>query len=666
MKNFARAIRLTLPHRMTLIGVFFTALFVGVLWGANIGAVGPFVEVIINDRSIPDWIAAEITEAQGSVAELEQSIGQIERQLEGLAGPEKSEAERQLALLHNRLVAEQQALAGYTRIQPVAARWLPETAFQTLIWLVAALLLGTALKNVAIVANMVLVQRLVQLAAFDLRTQFYRQTLQLNLASFGEHHNGELMSRFTYDLNGVATGLSDVYGRALREPLKMGACFVGASWISWQLLAFSLLVAPPAIILMRQLALSIKRASRRAMEEMSTLYNTLTETFSGIQTIKAFRMERFERSRFRRISKEFYHKSMKIALYTALTKPITELLGIGVICLALVSGAYLVLEHETHLFGFIKMCDRPISPIKLLLFYALLAGVSDPARKLSDLIAQLQNGAAAADRVYAMMDRKPDIDDPEQPRRVPEPHRQLVIDKVSFEYNHGEPVLRDVELCVPYGETIAIVGPNGCGKSTLINLIPRFYDPIDGAIRLDDCDLRELRLADIRGRIGLVTQQPHLFDDTVLNNIRYGSPRASDDDVIAAAKKAHVHRVITEKLSDGYETLVGQAGQRLSGGQRQRIALARAILCDPEILILDEATSQIDIESEQLIHKALQEFTHDRTAIMVTHRLSTLALADRVVVMDAGRIIDVGTHDDLLKRCPLYGRLHDIHFKQSA
>jgi len=200
----------------------------------------------------------------------------------------------------------------------------------------------------------------------------------------------------------------------------------------------------------------------------------------------------------------------------------------------------------------------------------------------------------------------------------------------------------------------------------LVNMIPRFFDPITGSVRLSDVDLRDLRRRDLRQRIGIVSQQTHLFDDTVMNNIRYGSPQASDEAVIEAARKAHADRFIVEKLSAGYSTMVGTGGGRLSGGQRQRIALARAILRDPEILILDEATSQIDIESEQLIHQALQSFVTDRTAIMVTHRLSTLTLADRVIVMESGRIVDIGRHEELLNRCALYGRLHDIHFRKTG
>jgi len=239
----------------------------------------------------------------------------------------------------------------------------------------------------------------------------------------------------------------------------------------------------------------------------------------------------------------------------------------------------------------------------------------------------------------------------------------LVFENVGFAYQPGKPVLQDVNLRVAFGETIALVGPNGCGKSTLANLIPRFADPTSGVVKLDGVPLPDMRSRDLRRQIGLVTQETMLFDDTIFNNIRYGSPQATREQVIEAAKRAHAHRFIEHELRDGYETSAGALGNSLSGGQRQRIALARAILRDPPILILDEATSQVDLESEQAIQQVLEQFTKGRTTIVITHRLAVLSLADRIVVMQAGRIVDVGRHEELLSRCDVYRRVYQIEFE---
>jgi subfamily B ATP-binding cassette protein MsbA len=667
MHGFFRVFRLALRFRFTLVSVIVTALLLGIMWGANISVVYPFIKVMVYGKTIQEWVDDEIADCELRLksSQLKSLAFETKSRTANVPNAERQRAQRDLLLERENASVIADELATLQRVQPYVERFAPRTAFRTVLCLVGLLLAGSLIKDGFFVANMLLVERLVQLVMFDLRKQFYRQTLRLDTAALGECSSSELMASFTNDIACLAIGLNNLLGKALREPLRMLACLIGAAIVSWQLLLFSLLIAPPCLFLMQKLSKSLKRSSRRALTEISALFNRLTETFAGMQTVKAFTMEQYERARFHDTTKAMYRTSMRVCLYTSLTKPVTELFGIGVIAIALVAGSYLVLNQETTILG-VKMCDRPLTAAGLMLFFGMLAGVSDPARKMSEIFGVLAAGAAASERLLPLLDREPTIVDPVQPQTAPRPHHELVFEQVSFAYQPSHPVLRGIDLKIAFGETVAIVGPNGCGKSTLVNLLLRFYDPNQGSVRLDGVDLRQMRLRDLRERIGVVSQLTHLFDDTVANNIRYGSPHATNEQVMAAARQAHAHRFITEKLRDGYQTSVGQGGSRLSGGQRQRIALARAILRDPDILVLDEATSQIDVESEQLIHKALAEFVQGRTAIMITHRLSTLTLAHRIIVMDAGQIIDVGTHQELMARCGVYQRLHEVQFKQSA
>jgi ATP-binding cassette, subfamily B, bacterial MsbA len=666
MDNFVRVMRLALKYRWTCAGSVACALLVAVLWGGNIGAVFPFVEMVFQRKSLQDWLRDEIVKAESNVVRLTEEQSQYDEQLRRASpADERGSLESGREEASERLAAERAAAARYRWLQPHAERYLPDDPFRTLVLLLGLLLAGTLIKCLFLILHSVLANRMALLATFDLRKSFFRRTLRMDLAAFSADGAGELMSRFTYDTENLCDGLNSLFGKAVREPLKMLACLAGAAFVCWRLLVLSLIIVPVAAWLVDRLAKALKRANRRAMEEMSAIYGLLEETFQGIKVVKAFTMESSERSRFHANGKKFFRRSMRIVRYDSLTRPLMEVLGLLTIGLALLAGAYLVLEGETHLLG-IRMCDRPLSLGALLVFYGLLAGASDPARKLSEIFGRLQRAAAASDRIYGLLDREPAIRDPQQPKRLPRHRAEISFSGVRFHYAPSVPVLDNIDLRVPFGETIAIVGPNGCGKSTLVNLLPRFYDPIAGEVRIDGINLRDVRMREIRQQIGLVTQETLLFDDTVYNNIRYGSPGASREQVQFAAEQAKAHRFIEDRLEHGYETIVGPRGSLLSGGQRQRIALARAILRDPAILILDEATSQIDLESEQVIHKVLEQFTRNRTTFIITHRLATLSLADRIVVMSGGHILDTGTHDQLLRRCELYVRLHDIQFGQTA
>ncbi len=670
MRNFGRVLALSLQHKATFVGVIVTALGVGVLWGGNIGALYPFLDIAFQGRSIHDRLEEKVLALEKENASSQQRLEAALEQYNAMPDhvPEATALEAEIAALESNLRWNESTLAWLRWGQEFLERHVPRDPFQTLAILVGVLFLATLVKNFLLMLNMVLVARLSQLGTFELRKLFFSRTLQMDVATFTSEGTADLMSRFTHDMQNVVGGLNALFGKLIREPLKLIACLIGAALVCWQLLVLSLVIAPLAGLLIRSLARMLKRANRKAMEEMAQLYSVLSETFQAIKIVKAFTMERHERQRFHATSKEYFKKSMKIGWYDAWTRPITEVLGLSIICLAMLAGAYLVLRGETSIWG-IPMSSRPLDWPTLLIFYGLLVGTADPARKLSDVFSQLQAGMAAADRIYALVDREPQVRDPAHPRAARRHSQSLVFEGVDFAYQPDRPVLRGIDLAIRFGETVAIVGPSGCGKTTLANLICRFADPTAGVIRLDGIPLPEIRLRDLRGQIGLVTQEPLLFDDTVMNNIRYGSPGASDEEVIQAARQAHAHRFIEEELPDGYQTVVGPLGGQLSGGQRQRIALARAILRDPAILILDEATSQVDLESERLIQTVLERFVRGRTTIMITHRLGALVLADRIVVMQDGRILDSGTHAELIARCELYRRLYQIQFdelKQSA
>ena len=627
--NFGRVVRMAIRYKFTFAATVFSALVVAILWGGIIGAVYPVVEVVFKNKSMQQWIDEQIQENQAKLAEKSAEVERLQRELAVAEKKgDKKAAGKIQPKIHDAEYDRYKADGGLwaaKKAKPWIDAYLPGDPFQTLLFITVFLFIGTVIKDLFLVANNVLTSRLSQLATFDLRKMFYRRTLRMDLANFSEDGTADLMSRFTNDVNQVAKGLDSLFGKLIREPLKMVACLVGAAFISWRLLLLTMFITPVAAFSIQWLAKMLKRANRRAMEEMAGIYTTLEETFRSIKIVKAFTTESQERKRFHNNNKSYYHKSMRIARYDALTHPMTEVLGIATISVVMIVGGWLIFEPEPAVFG-ISLTSWRIGQSAMLTFFALLAGMADPLRKMSDIFSNVQAGFAASDRIFARLDRQPTVRDPKQPAPFQRHHRELSFENVGFAYQPDKPVLEEVNLKIAFGETIAIVGPNGCGKSTLANLIPRFADPTTGVVKVDGVPLADIRLRDVRGQIGLVTQETMLFDDTIFNNIRYGTPHATREQVIEAAKQAHAHRFIENELPDGYETSAGALGNCLSGGQRQRIALARAILRDPAILILDEATSQVDLESEQAIQQVLEKFIRGRTTIIITHRLAVLVV----------------------------------------
>jgi ATP-binding cassette subfamily B protein/subfamily B ATP-binding cassette protein MsbA len=348
-------------------------------------------------------------------------------------------------------------------------------------------------------------------------------------------------------------------------------------------------------------------------------------------------MQAGERKRFAGQTDEMQRAHLKMIFFSGLSRPFTELIGVTMVGITVCAGAYLVVNKETHLL-FLKIRDTPLTITDLLIFFGLLIGASDPLRRLSGVSVSIQNGSIAANVLYGILEHPTRVLEPAHPVTITGTQHGLCVEQLSFEYQPGTTILKDVSLSIPFGKTVAILGHNGSGKSTLIQLLCRFYDPTQGRITLGGVDLRELSFDDIRKRITLVGQSAELFNRTVLENIRYGSPDATREEILEAAKLAHAHDFITNSLPDGYETIAGTNGQKLSGGQRQRIALARAILRKPEILILDESTSQIDLTSEVQIRETLQAMKGTMTIVIVTHREALLKIADDVYHMNRGTL----------------------------
>jgi ATP-binding cassette subfamily B protein/subfamily B ATP-binding cassette protein MsbA len=546
------------------------------------------------------------------------------------------------------------------RLQIVKGRvlvWLPPDRFLTLAWLMGILVGAVAIKGFFEFWQESLVGSVVNLSLYDLRNQFYRKAIHFDMNSFGEEGTHELMARFTNDVELLGTGCKTLFGKVVAEPLRALSCVILACWISWQLTLLFLVLVPLSLFFLSKVGRLMKRATRRLLERMSLIYKMLQETFQGIRIVKAFTMEPYERRRFRAATRDYYQKAMLVVNIDALASPVIELLGVTAVGVALLTGAYLVMNHETHLFG-MRMTEQPLDAEGLLQLYGFLAAIADPVRKLSSVYTRLQSGGAAADRIFDYLDRQPRVR--AMPSAPPLPRHESTVEfrGVCFSYKPGEPILDQIQLTCRFGETVAFVGHNGCGKTTLLSLLPRFHDPDHGAILVDGVDIRKVNLRSLRKQIALVSQDTTLFDDTIYNNIAYGHRRANKEQVEEAATQTFAHEFIVD-LPNGYQTRVGDRAAKLSGGQKQRIALARAVLRNPSILILDEFTNQADPVSEARIHQWLHQFARNRTTLLITHRLNTLEIADRIVVLDGGRIEAVGTHRELLNNCLTYQRLHE-------
>ncbi len=483
----------------------------------------------------------------------------------------------------------------------------------------------------------------------DIRSLLFRHTLGQSAAFFARRTTGQLMSRITNDVSQVQQVVSETIGDLLRESLALVGYTILLFYYDPRLALVCMTSAPLILYPLVRLGQRVRRTTRRSQEELEHLSHLTAEAFTGHRIVKAFGTEQHEGGKFARASERLYRTNMKVTSALSALPPLMEFLG-GV-------GMAIALWYGSR-----EIAMSKLTPGEFTSFIAAVFLMYGPAKKLSRVNANIQQAIAASERIFDMLDIHTEVRDRPGARPLPPLADAIEFRGVSFGYEDGQgrKILREVSFCVHAGQMVAIVGLSGAGKTTLVNLIPRFYDVTAGAILIDGVDIRDVTLDSLRAQVGIVTQDTVLFDDTIANNIAYGSARASAADIEAAARAAHAHEFVMA-VPDRYATRIGERGQRLSGGQRQRLAIARALLKNPPILILDEATSSLDAESELLVQDALANLMLNRTAFVIAHRLSTVRRADAIIVLERGRVVEIGRHDDLLARPGgVYARLYAL------
>jgi len=480
-----------------------------------------------------------------------------------------------------------------------------------------------------------------------LRSDMFARVLELPMAYFTEARKGDLMSRMTTDVAEVQTSVMSVMEVFVREPLTITVILTAMIWISPQLSLFLLLFLPVSGAVIGKIGSSLRRRARQMAEQQADITTVLDETLAGMRVVKAFGAEDQQARRFDALNWENYRTRNGIARRQELASPLSETLGVTVVAIILWYGGRLVLRGEGGL-----------APELFITYIALFTQVINPVKNLSSAVAQVQKGTAALNRMEEVLQAPATVADAPDAAPVAGFRESIELRNVSFAY--GDRLILDrVNLTIGRGQTVALVGASGAGKSTLADLVPRFHDPTGGAVLLDGRNLRSLKIADLRALIGVVNQEPILFNDTVAANIMLGTTGATQEAVETAARIARAHDFILAK-PEGYNTVVGDRGTRLSGGERQRLTIARAVLKSPPILILDEATSSLDTESERLVQEAINGLMKDRTCLVIAHRLSTVRNADHIVVLDRGRVVEEGTHDALMTRGGIYQKLVEM------